>query len=485
MRRARRLYGIIAGMNIGKLILACAAAVGVMHASSLCAAERSPSGNDETAKWQSEIDRVSAAGGGRVTVPAGRHLVGQLDLRNGVELHLEEGAVLEGIYGLEHYRVLTLPYSEGTWSAIVSGVGVTNVAVTGKGEIFGNGPVWPRAPKGFKGCHEGLRPRGLFFAYSKDIRLEGFFLHDTACWGTVLKNCDGVTIRRVRVFNHGNLNNDGFDIEAKNVLVEDCEADTSDDCYCIKSNDPGFTVENVTIRNCVARGQANCLKIGTATRGTVRHVRFENIRCDVPRGIFSEYADGSKANMLFHYTVYMRPEHYPYGYSLTGISVECVDGGRVEDIVCDGLELVDGVKIPIFVRADMRQYHNKDCKLERGTHNCLSNVVIRNVRGYAMGPVASSITGTKAFRVQDVRLEDIEVFMPGAGETASKKALETPWPYRENCYPSPDIFHPDIMPAYGLYIDYADGVVLERVNFRLLKPGPADFRPEILDTKRR
>ena len=457
----------------------------VLCAYGLCAAGNPQSGVDETAKWQAEIDRAGAAGGGRVTIPAGRHLVGQLDLRNGVELHLEEGAVLEGLYGLEHYRVLTLPYSEGTWSAIISGVGVTNVAVTGKGEIFGNGPLWPPTPKTFKGiCHESLRPRGLFFAYSKNIRLEDYRLRDTACWGNVFKNCDGVTVRRVKVFNHGNLNNDGFDIEAKNVLIEDCEADTSDDSYCIKSNDPDFTVENVTIRNCVARGQATCLKIGTATRGTVRHVRFENIRCDVPRGIFLEYADGKKANMLFHYTVYMRPEHYPYGYSLAAIAVECVDGGCVEDIVCDGLELVDAVKIPIFVRADIRQHHHKDDGLKRGDQNCLRNVVIRNVKGYAVGPVASSITGTKGFRVKDVRLEDIEVYTQGAGETASKKALEEPWPYDEDRYPSPDIFYPRILPAYGLYVDYADNVTLERVKFRILKPGPAEFRPEVLFTHR-
>lgn len=69
---------------------------------------------DETNRIQLAIDAAAAAGGGRVVVPKGRHLVGQLDLRTNVELHLEEGAVLEGKVGLEHYRVTELPYSEGT-----------------------------------------------------------------------------------------------------------------------------------------------------------------------------------------------------------------------------------------------------------------------------------------------------------------------------------------------------------------------------------
>ena len=140
----------------------------------------------ETARWQEEVDRASERGGGIVSVPAGRHLVGQIDLKSGVELHLEEGAVLEGAVGLEHYRVVPLPYSEGlVWSAIVMAVGQTNVSITGKGEIFGNGHAWP-LPRVFVN-HEGQRARGVVFADCRVVRLSDFRLRDTACWGCVFK----------------------------------------------------------------------------------------------------------------------------------------------------------------------------------------------------------------------------------------------------------------------------------------------------------
>lgn len=439
---------------------------------------------NETARWQAEIDRVAAVGGGVVSVPAGIHKVGGLELRNGVELHLEKGAVLEALCGLENYRVVKLPYSEGDWSAIIMGLNVTNVAVTGEGTVDGQGPLWPPTPKGFKGCHEGLRPRGLFFAYSKGVRLEGYTLRNTACWGQVFKNCDGVTARNVTVFNHGNQNNDGFDIEAKNVLIENCVLDTNDDEYCIKSNDPDFTVENVTIRNCIARGQASAFKIGTATRGTVRHVRVENLRCEPTRGIFSQYADGTPAKYLYHLGVYNHPESYPYGFGLIGIAIECVDGGRVEDVVVDGVTFVDGYKIPIFVRADRRAHHHEDDGFRRGEQNVLKDIVIRNLKGYVIGPTASSITGTKAFRVKNVLLENIDIVQLGAGEAAGRLALEDPTPYRENCYPAPDIFYPGILPAYGLYVDYADDVVLKNVRFRTLAEGPVEIRPDVVRTGR-
>ena len=55
----------------------------------------------ETERFQRMIDKCHEAGGGRVTVPSGRHLVGQLDLRSNVELHLEKTAnSISGVDGM-------------------------------------------------------------------------------------------------------------------------------------------------------------------------------------------------------------------------------------------------------------------------------------------------------------------------------------------------------------------------------------------------
>ena len=164
-------------MNALLLSAAFVAAYGGFAAMS-CEAKGSPDacigGGGDCLDIQGLIDGASANGGGKVVVPAGRHLVGQIDLRSNVELHLEKGAVLEGKVGLENYRVTTLPYSEGTWSAVVSAIGVTNVAITGEGEIFGNGTAWPQ-PEDYGGNQEGLRPRGVFFA---DCRAKGVALRN-------------------------------------------------------------------------------------------------------------------------------------------------------------------------------------------------------------------------------------------------------------------------------------------------------------------
>ena len=54
-----------------------------------------PCGAD-TPGLQSLIDEVSDKGGGRIVFPRGEYPTGQLELKSGVELHLEEGAVILG-----------------------------------------------------------------------------------------------------------------------------------------------------------------------------------------------------------------------------------------------------------------------------------------------------------------------------------------------------------------------------------------------------
>lgn len=72
--------------------LVCALALAAATGLSDEAAER----RANTARLQAQIDAASAKGGGRVTVAKGVCRCGTLYLKSGVELHIEEGAVLQG-----------------------------------------------------------------------------------------------------------------------------------------------------------------------------------------------------------------------------------------------------------------------------------------------------------------------------------------------------------------------------------------------------
>ena len=427
-------------------------------------------GIDETAHWQMRIDEISARGGGCVTLPRGRHLVGQLDLKSNVELHLEKGASLEGRVGLEHYRVLTLPYSEGTWSAVISAVGVTNVAITGGGEIFGNGRSWPQ-PHDYGNNQEGHRARGLFFANCEGVRLEDFTLRDAASWGIVFKCSRNVLARRIRIDSHANANNDGFDIEAANVLIEDCDVDSGDDAYCIKSNDPGFSVENVIVRNSIGRSHCCAFKIGTASHGTVRNIRFERCRAEAPR---RDFIDMRRHSSCYGKGWFYRKgyDDYSSGVGIAAIAVECVDGGIVEGVVFSDIEL-SGYMAPIFIRGGIRT--ERSCGTPPSEKRILRDVTLSNVHGRGEGPVASSISGVDGCRAENIRLKDVEIVCRGASVEASSAPSVCRVPSRPNVYPDPcGCFHPSILPAYGLYIEHAD-VSMENVVFRLVA-GAEDVR---------
>lgn len=428
----------------------------------------------ETVKWQAAIDSV-AARGGVVSIPAGRHLVGQLDLRSNVELHLEKGAVLEGAVGLEHYRVSTLPYSEGTWSAIVSAIGVTNVAITGEGEIFGNGTAWPQ-PEDYGGNQEGRRPRGVFFANCKDVRLSDFTLRDSACWGVVFKCCENVDVRRLKIDNHANANNDGIDIEAKNVVIADCDIDAGDDGVCLKSNTPDFIVENVLVTNVTARSHCNALKLGTASHGTMRNVLFVDCRTEAPRRDFIDHRFGR--NRRWYEESPERIKKAPgarlgEASGTSAICVENVDGGIVENVTYRNV-IANGFRSPIFVRAGTRS--GRSCGTPPSDKYVFRNVRIENVTGTALSGLASSISGVPGCRLVGMTLRNVRIKCRGLGETEAERTR--PVPEAADKYPDAHMFG-CMLPAYGLYVRHVDGFRMESVVFEL-EEGAFDKRDPIV-----
>ena len=85
--------------------------------------------------------------------------------------------------------------------------------------------------------------------------------------------------------NSTNGNNDGCDPDSSaDVLIEDCEFNTRDDCVAIKSgrDRDGQTVgrpsENIVVRCCTMTSRQGGLCVGSEMSGGVRNVFFEDCR---------------------------------------------------------------------------------------------------------------------------------------------------------------------------------------------------------------
>lgn len=254
---------------------------------------------------QQTINQVSSKGGGTVIIPKGKWWTGRISLKSNINLHLEEGAELYFSGDVKDYQPAVFTRNEGielmSLGACIYANGQDNIAVTGKGKIFGpeqggtvrsqvmdsiviedfvsyKTPVKQRVYEGSNGGYIFL-PMLISPINCTHVYIEGVSLANTAFWNIVPIYCDGVIIRGVTVESVGIPRGDGMDIESsKNVLVEYCTLSCGDDCFTIKSGrgEDGLRVnkptENVVVRYCLAKKGHGGVTCGSETAGMIRNL---------------------------------------------------------------------------------------------------------------------------------------------------------------------------------------------------------------------
>ena len=284
---------------------------------------------------QKAIDRCAKKGGGRVVVPAGMTFrTGAIELKSGIDLHVEEGAVLEFAFQPELYPVVETSW-EGldcyNLSPCIYALRADDIAITGKGTIDGGGTRetwWPwcgAAKYGWKEgmtsqktearprllrngedgvpmtdekgkptaertftAKDGLRPQLIGLNQCHRILIEDVTLLRSPFWVIhPLKSTD-VIVRRVHINNDG-PNGDGCDPEScDRVLIEDCFFNTGDDCIAIKSgrNTDGrlraMPSQNIIIRRCEMKNGHGGVVVGSEISGGLRNVFAHDCVMDSP-----------------------------------------------------------------------------------------------------------------------------------------------------------------------------------------------------------
>ena len=259
---------------------------------------------NDTAAIQKAIDAAGAAGGGVALLPRGTYLSGTIWLKDGVELHLCEGAVLKGSVDKKDYNDNEC-FPENFWNDseewsgahLVIAHKVRDVAITGKGVIDGNGsaffgecdedsrfPYYKYGLKLHPTDRKWFRPGHMVAMFlSKNIRLEGVTLRNTPCWTAHFRCCDGLDIRNVKIDADRTIaNSDGFSIDCtRNVTVSGCTLRTGDDGFAIRAScrlhAADRPCENIRISDCDVWSCCYGVRFGIGS-GTVRNVIVENCR---------------------------------------------------------------------------------------------------------------------------------------------------------------------------------------------------------------
>lgn len=92
-----------------------------------------------TASIQAAVDEAHAAGGGRIVIPPGTWDVGTIVLKSNVELHLSKGAVLKATRRNREIRQIPdLPGHKASHGLVIAWY-AENIALTGEGELNGDG----------------------------------------------------------------------------------------------------------------------------------------------------------------------------------------------------------------------------------------------------------------------------------------------------------------------------------------------------------
>ena len=403
---------------------------------------------------QKAIDQCSRKGG-VVLVPPGRFYTGTIVLKSNVTLSLMKGAEIIGTPHLKDYpentiSVKTRPPHRPQWPsmpsrALIYADAAENISIIGEGTINGNG----KASEFKTQDDDPRRPKLIMFVGCKDVNIRDIHLMNSAFWMQHYFACDGVKISGISVYNHGNLNNDGIDIDSRNVTVSDCSFDCDDDGICLKS-DSFNLVENVSITNCIVGSNCNLIKTGTASYAGFKNITISN--CVLKKASVSVMGKRNRPANLSADSISAE----------AGIALEAVDGGLLDQIVISNISMV-GVQTPIFIKLGNRKYNPAKT----------GNIIISNITATSNSFIPSSITGIPGFDVENVILRDI--LITGNGGGTEKDAGMVNVPENSGNYPSNNMFG-NRLPAYGFFIRHAKNIELHNVRFNLLSP---DARPEI------
>lgn len=238
-------------------------------------------------------------------------------------------------------------------------------------------------------------------------------------------------------------------MDARNVTISNCNISCDDDGICLKSDLPDFLPENITVTNCVIASNCNPIKLGTSSYSGFRNVVFSN--CVVRRTEESVIWDWAKEYRK------VAPDTHT---GLSGITVQCVDGGTIENISFNNIVL-EGIITPIFVCLNHRH----------GNEGTIRNLQFSNITAKADGIIPCLISGVPDARIEGITLRDIIVEHEGGEEAMVERLPENLKGYPENR------MYGRRNPAGGLYIRHADNILVE--NFQVRQRN-ADYRPAVV-----
>ena len=290
-----------------------------------------------TDAFEQAFAKLEELGGGRLVVPDGIWFTGPIGLKSHTELHLSDNAVIVFSADQDLYPIIATNFEGLDMMRCLSPIhaeNATDIAITGKGVIDGNGAPWRELKKrkvgddiwkpvvksggvlsddgsvwypdeGYKKARltagslnkqdpsldlqeikTFLRPVLVSLRSCENILLEGVTFQNSPAWNIHPLWCKNLTVLNIIVRNpHYSTNGDGIDIEAcENVYVGGSSFDVGDDAICIKSGKDedgrryGKACKDVVIENCTVYHGHGGFVIGSEMSGGAQNILVQDCR---------------------------------------------------------------------------------------------------------------------------------------------------------------------------------------------------------------
>lgn len=406
----------------------------------------------DTRAVQAAIDACHKDNGGTVLIPAGIFVIGTVEMKSNVTLHLSAGSTLLGSADGKQYHAADAIPLQGDSTlqdgnvGLIFAVKAENMRIEGMGTIDGQGAQFRHPTKG-KPSPAGLsshdRPYHILLYQCKNVCVQDIFLKNSAYHSVRVIQCSYAKFYGLHIHGRVIYNNDGFHfISSEYVHVDNCDVQSQDDacalfgsCRFVTISNSSFSTrwsvfrfgggvaEHITVSNCIIYQAFGCpvkMRCGPGSR-------FENI----------SFSDIIMNEVTGPISIGLGPDSHQEGQQAPGV-VRNISFSNIQATVVKPVQLPD---------------------TEYFSH-------------YNPGEVFSCIT-LNAFDesyLQHISFHNVHITFPGGG-TASQGAV------RDVPKVAGEYYTMGIPPSYGLYARNVRGLTLHDVRFEMAEP---DLRPALI-----
>lgn len=419
----------------------------------------------DTAAVQVAIDACNKDQGGTVLVPAGVFVIGTVELKSNVRLHLSAaGKLLGSADGKQYHAASKIPLRgdstlEDGNVGLLYAVEADNITIDGPGTIDGQGAQFHSPTRGVSppaGISGNQRPYHLLFYRCKNLNLRDIFLYDSAYHSVRVIQSSFVKADGLRIYNRVNGNNDGFHfISSQYVAVSNCTVQSQDDacalfgsCKYVTIANSSFSTrwsvfrfgggqaENVAVSNCIIYQAYGCpIKIQGGPNSRFENLSFSDL---IMNRVTGPVSIGVGARRRQGPDLAAQPANAsPTTPAPAGIARNISFRG-IRATVVNGEDLPDVPFPSNFRPGEMRSCIDL---------NAINDGVLENIS-----------------------FNDCQITFPGGG-TAEQAAL------RDVPKVAGEYFEIGVLPAYALYARNVRGLSLSNVRFGVSEP---DLRPAMV-----